>query len=198
MQQKLLSLHLSCWSAIYAGRLLCQGVTLQPSSLLTMLLHVFVSPVCTSPIHVTAQRTNSLLKQRLTFCLAAAMTTVAAGLPGTLSFLCREICSYQWRSPPKRGVHCRPQGQEGVMISQPIKVCAVIIFLPILPPPPCLELVSWVEKHRSSGVWVLAKHVGDLESISLPAAIILHLSWVSHYWFVCSRLSKFLGSYAFL
>lgn len=33
---------------------LCQGVTLQCNSLLTMLLHVFASPVYASPVHVTA------------------------------------------------------------------------------------------------------------------------------------------------
>lgn len=93
-----------------------------------MLLHVFVSPVCAGPIHVTAQRTNSLLKQSLTLRKAAAMTTVAAGLPGVFSFLCRQVCSHQWRRPPEWSVHCKPQGQGGVMICRPIKVCTAAIF----------------------------------------------------------------------
>lgn len=134
-----------------------------------MLLHVFVSPVCASPIPVTTQRTNSMLKQSLTLCLAAAMTTVAAGVPGVFSFLCRQICSHQWRKPPKRGVHCKPQWQEDVMISWPIKVCTAIIFCLFYLLLPVLHLSPGL---RSTEDWVLAKHIGDLESISLPAAIL--------------------------
>lgn len=91
------------------------------------------------------------------------------------SFLCREDCSHQWRRLPKWGVHCKLQWG---MVCQRLKVCNILLanciiinFLPTLPPPPCPALVSWVE-HNRSGVWALAKHLGDLESISLPAAIL--------------------------
>lgn len=97
---------------------------LQRNSLLTMLVHVFASPVYASPIHVTAQGTNSLLKQSLTLCIPAVITTITAGFPAMFTFPCREDCSHQWRWLPKWGVHCKLQWG---MMCWSIKVCHILL-----------------------------------------------------------------------
>lgn len=75
---------------------LCQGVTLQCNSLLTMLLHVFASPVYASPVHVTAWD-KFLGKTEL-------------GLPGNnqhCSRIPRHVQCAGWRGPLHKEEDCQ-------------------------------------------------------------------------------------------
>lgn len=127
MQQKLLSLHLSCleWHLRRQISMPRGHVTAQfPANHVTAcfcLTCVRKSNPCYS------SEDKFLAEIEFDLMYSSSNGHCCSRTPRHVQ-ICRQICSHLWKRPPKWGVHCKPQGQGVVVISRPIQVCTLTVF----------------------------------------------------------------------